>query len=187
MNELEKINAKRQAAKRTFWVWLTVILSLATFNNTSYSEQPPAPCFPNPRAARDSALIKNRGDIRNLPEPLKARIIRISDRPHSILPTQAFAEADKPSQLFEYYLLDTNEFQPNSSPALFLASMTQLYRRQPTRPTVVYPASDQFASCSNQSRDCQLIRIIQRRSSTCSPTSRVCLLLITKAAGMKAG
>jgi len=72
-----------------------------------------APCFPNPRTARDSALIKNRGDIRNLPEPLKARIIRIADRPHSILPTQAFAEADKPSQLFKYYLLDTNEFQPN--------------------------------------------------------------------------
>ena len=113
MKELEKINAKRQAAIRTLWVWLTVILALATFNNTSYAEQPPAPCFPNPRAARDSALVRNRGDIRNLPEPLKERIVRMAGRPHSILPTQAFAEADKPSELFEYYLLDTKEFQPN--------------------------------------------------------------------------
>jgi hypothetical protein len=113
MKEIEKINAKRQAATRTLWVWLTVILALATFNNTSYAEQPPAPCFPNPRAARDSALVRNRGDIRDLPEPLKERIVRMADRPHSILPTQAFAEADKPSELFEYYLLDTIEFQPN--------------------------------------------------------------------------
>jgi len=113
MKELEKINAKRQAATRILWVWLTVILALATFNNTSYAEQPPAPCFLNPRAARDSALVRNRGDIRDLPEPLKERIVRMADGPHSILPTQAFAEADKPSELFDYYLLDTNEFQPN--------------------------------------------------------------------------
>jgi len=52
MNELEKINAKRQAATRTLWVWLTVILALATFNNTGYAEQPSAPCFPNPCSAR---------------------------------------------------------------------------------------------------------------------------------------
>jgi hypothetical protein len=95
MKELEKITAKRRATTRTLWVCLTVTLALATFNNTSYAEQPPAPCFANPRAARDSALIKNRGDIRNLPEPLKARIIRMADRPHSILPVQAFAEADR--------------------------------------------------------------------------------------------
>src|SRR5215471_13878939 len=109
----EKIKTKQRAQTHTPWVWLSVVLASATFNITSYAEQPPAPCFPNLRAARDSALIKNRGDIRNLPEPLKERIIRLADRPHSILPVQAFAEADKPSQLFEYYLLDTNEFQPN--------------------------------------------------------------------------
>ena len=93
--------------------WLAIILGLMIFKSISRAEQPPAPCFPNPHAARDSALVRNRGDIRNLPEPLKERIVRIADRPHSILPVQAFAEADKPSQLFEYYLLDTNGFQAN--------------------------------------------------------------------------
>lgn len=34
-------------------------------------------------------------------------------RPHSALPIQAFAEADKPSQLFQYYLLDSSGFEPN--------------------------------------------------------------------------
>ena len=111
--QLERRNTKQRARTHTPCVWLGVVLALATFNSTSYAEQPPAPCFPNSRAARDSALIKNRGDIRSLPQPLKERIIRLADRPHSILPVQAFAEADKPSQLFEYYLLDTNEFQPN--------------------------------------------------------------------------
>ena len=94
---------------QTLWFWLAVVLAIATFNRTSYAEQPPAPCFPNPRALRDSAFTRNRGDLRNLPEPLKERIVRMADRPHSIFPTQAFAEADKPSQLFD----DANEFQPN--------------------------------------------------------------------------
>src|SRR5262252_10711564 len=110
MKQVEKINTKQRARTRTPWVGLSVVLAMATFNDTSYAEQPPAPCFPNPRAARDSALIKNRGDVRNLPEPLKERIVRMADRPHSILPVQAFAEADRPSQLFEYYLLDTKGF-----------------------------------------------------------------------------
>jgi hypothetical protein len=37
----------------------------------------------------------------------------MAERPHSYLPLQVFAEADKPSQLFQYYLLDTNGFEPN--------------------------------------------------------------------------
>ena len=113
MKQPEKSNAKRRAMTRSLWIWAIVVLAMTALNSNSYAEQPPAPCFPNPHAARDRDLIKNRGDIRNLPEPLKARIVRMADRPHSILPTQAFAEADKPSRLFEYYLLDTNEFQPN--------------------------------------------------------------------------
>jgi hypothetical protein len=31
---------------------------------------------------------------------------------------QVFNEADKPSQLFQYYLLDTNGFQPNEFTAI---------------------------------------------------------------------
>jgi len=37
----------------------------------------------------------------------------MAGRPHSQLPTQAYAEADQPSQLFQYYLLDTTGFEPN--------------------------------------------------------------------------
>jgi hypothetical protein len=77
------------------------------------AEQPPAPCHVNPNAAADSAAVASRGDVVNLPQPLKDRLIRLADRPHSYLPIQAFAEADGASQLFQYYLLDTTGFEPN--------------------------------------------------------------------------
>src|SRR5207249_2904447 len=77
------------------------------------AEQPPAPCFPNETAALDVATVARRGDIVNLPEPLETRILQLAARPHTYLPIHAFAEADKPSLLFQYYLLDTNGFQPN--------------------------------------------------------------------------
>jgi len=64
------------------------------------AEQPPAPCHANPNAAADSAAVASRGDVVNLPQPLKDRLIRLADRPHSYLPIQAFAEADGASQLF---------------------------------------------------------------------------------------
>jgi hypothetical protein len=57
--------------------------------------------------------------LRQLPGPLKERLVRIAGRPHSQLPTQAHAEAHtdtgepKPSRLFQYYLLDTTGFEPN--------------------------------------------------------------------------
>ncbi len=84
-----------------------------------YAEQPPAPCHPNPLAATDEATVRKRGDIVNLPTPLKDRLARLANRPHSQLPTQVYAEADKPSQLFQYYLLDTNGFQPNVFTKIF--------------------------------------------------------------------
>src|SRR5438045_5910685 len=59
------------------------------------------------------AAVQDRGDIASLPGPLKSRLVRMASRPHSALPTQAYAEADQPSQLFQYYLLDTNNFEPN--------------------------------------------------------------------------
>ncbi len=55
----------------------------------------------------------NRGDIRPLPAPLKQRLVRLAKRPHTHLPMTLFAEAEQPSQLFQYYLLDTTGFQPN--------------------------------------------------------------------------
>jgi hypothetical protein len=77
------------------------------------AEQPPLPCHPNPNAAADDATVAGRGDIVNLPQPLKDRLIQLADRPHTYLPLQVFNEADNPSQLFQYYLLDTTGFQPN--------------------------------------------------------------------------
>src|SRR6059058_4926283 len=79
----------------------------------THAEQPPPPCHPNRRAALDMETVANRGDIRNLPAELKERLVRLAGRPHSVLPVQAFNEADQPSQLFQYYLLDTAGFEPN--------------------------------------------------------------------------
>ena len=67
-------------------------------------------------AARRRGLAEaftNRGDIRNLPDQLKARLEELASRPHSFLPTTAFSEAAQPSLLFQYYLLDTNSFESN--------------------------------------------------------------------------
>jgi len=77
------------------------------------AEQPPPPCHANPRAVRDVETVANRDDIRTLPAPLKERLVNLAVRPHSVLPVQAFNEADQPSQLFQYYLLDTTGFEPN--------------------------------------------------------------------------
>ena len=65
------------------------------------------------RVDADADAIRNRGDIRHLPGPLKKRIVTIARRPHTFLPSTAFSEADQPSRLFQYYLLDTKNFQPN--------------------------------------------------------------------------
>jgi hypothetical protein len=75
--------------------------------------QPPPPCHPNPHARADSEIVEQRGDVRHLPDPLRDRLEALAERPHSALPTQAYAEADQPSQLFQYYLLDTTGFEPN--------------------------------------------------------------------------
>ena len=72
-----------------------------------------APCHPNPQAARDIATLAARGDVRSLPNPLKQQLLRLAGRPHSTLPIQAFAEANRASLLFQYYLLDTHGFEPN--------------------------------------------------------------------------
>jgi len=64
----------------------------------------------SPRAAD---AIGDRGDIVNLPAPLKNRIVELAGRHRTVDPMRAFAEADSPSQLFGYYLLDSIHFQKN--------------------------------------------------------------------------
>jgi hypothetical protein len=64
-------------------------------------------------ATPDSATFADRGDIRNLPPPLKARLVALAERPHTYLPLTVFSEAPTPSQLFGYFLLNTTGFQPD--------------------------------------------------------------------------
>ena len=87
-------------------------LGLLAFNS-AYAQQPPPPCHPNPHASEDREAIHNRGDIRHLPDPLKAILEKMAARPHSALPVQAYAEADTSSQLFQYYLLESHGFEQN--------------------------------------------------------------------------
>src|SRR2546428_6098711 len=98
---------------------ITLLGGLMLGANLGYAEQPPFPCHANPNANQDMAAVAARGDIAGLPAPLQNQIVRIAGRPHSQLPTQAFAEADGASQLFQYYLLDTNGFQPNVFTTIF--------------------------------------------------------------------
>ena len=77
------------------------------------AEQPPPPCHPNPNAAADETAVRGRGDVVNLPGELQDRLAQLANRPHTYLPLQVFNEADNPSQLFQYYLLDTTGFEPN--------------------------------------------------------------------------
>ena len=96
--------------------WMTLLAGISAFTlNVADAKQPQvaAPCHSNPHAAEDREAVLNRGDVRNLPDPLRNRLAELATRPHSQLPTQAYAEADQPSQLFQYYLLDTNNFEPN--------------------------------------------------------------------------
>ncbi len=75
--------------------------------------QHPAPCHGNPNFAADGTAVMTRGDVAFLPAALKNQLTRLACRPHSTLPIQFYSEADSPSQLFQYYLLDTKDFEPN--------------------------------------------------------------------------
>jgi hypothetical protein len=80
---------------------------------------PPHPCHPNTHAMQDAQAVRERGDVKNLPDALRQRLVTLGARPHSTLPIQAYAEADQRSQLVQYYLLDTHGFEPNVFTKLF--------------------------------------------------------------------
>jgi hypothetical protein len=115
MKRIDVLNALRNARRMSVKVLLllgTVALSLSG-GNRAIAEQPPAPCHANPLAAQDEATVASRGDVASLPLDLKNQLVRIAGRPHTYLPMQVYAEADSPSQFFQYYLLDTHGFEPN--------------------------------------------------------------------------
>ena len=71
-----------------------------------------APGAPTPHQP-GSRGIDRRGDIRNVPGPLKDRLVELARRPHTYPPLTIFSEAPTPSQLFGYFLLDSTGFEPN--------------------------------------------------------------------------
>jgi hypothetical protein len=62
---------------------------------------------------KDARQVARRGDVRPLPEPLKERLVEMAGRPHTFVPMTVFNEAEDASTLFQYYLIDTEDFQPN--------------------------------------------------------------------------
>jgi hypothetical protein len=109
------LNALRLHRLRLAGTCLAAACGLSTWGVAAAASpnQPPPPCHPNPHAKADAEAVEHRGDVRYLPEPLKARLEALAERPHSTLPIQAYAEADQPSQLFQYYMLDTTGFEAN--------------------------------------------------------------------------
>ena len=61
----------------------------------------------------DFHSLRRRGDIKFLPVPLQDRLVELARRPHTHLPLTVFGEAEGPSQLFGYYLVDTTAVPPN--------------------------------------------------------------------------
>ena len=85
--------------------------SAAALATMAVGALPPVSAIADSR--RDGSDVKRRGDVRPLPAPLRQRLVEIARRPHSFPPITAFSEAADPSRLFQYYLLDTANFQPN--------------------------------------------------------------------------
>src|SRR5260370_34983401 len=85
-----------KTARMAICACLMTVLALATvIQSTAYAEQPPPPCHPNPNAAQDRATVAGRGDVVNLPTPLKDRLVQMANQPHSILPLPVFPPAPK--------------------------------------------------------------------------------------------
>src|SRR6266436_8492809 len=80
------------------WVSLLAIVGLATLPaRRADAEQPPPPCHPNPRAAVDRETVANRDDIRNLPAPLKERIVRLPTDPIASCPCKCSLRPTNPA------------------------------------------------------------------------------------------
>src|SRR5262245_21919678 len=101
----------RAAVMRPFIALSPILASVAlTSAAANGASNPP---HPNPEGAADEFFVLHRADVVHLPAPLKGVLGQLARRPHTYNPMRVFAEADKPSQLFQYYLLDTTSFQPN--------------------------------------------------------------------------
>jgi hypothetical protein len=100
------MNQRHEARRRAALLASSIGLAFAT---ASFSQT----VHRNPHAQSDRERVENRADVRHLPAPLRTALGDLAANPHTYLPLTVFAEADKPSMLFQYYLLDTAHFQPN--------------------------------------------------------------------------
>ena len=117
---LERTQIRASSRHQNLTVWLSAaVLIVGLVAKSAHAEPPPAPCHANPNAVADETTVRTRGDVSQLPAPLKDRLGQLANRPHSIVPLQVFAEADPASQLFQYYLLDTSGFEPNVFTKIF--------------------------------------------------------------------
>lgn len=80
--------------------------------------------------------VMKREDVRDLPRPLRWRLGRLAARPSTYPPMIAFSEADEPSMLVQFFLLDTEGFQPN----VFTTTIAEL--NGGTLPTATGPNGD---------------------------------------------
>src|SRR4051812_47132454 len=82
-------------------VSLSPVLACAVLATAVAHEADNTP-HPNPEGVVDEQFVLHRADVVPLPAPLKGVLGQLARRPHTYNPMRAFAEADKPSQLFQY-------------------------------------------------------------------------------------
>ena len=111
MNIVNSWNTKAVLSAAIAAALTTVVLAPSA--GYAQGEEESAARANNSATAVDVEDFTERGDIVNLPDRLKGRLVELAKQPHTYLPAQVFAEAKKPSQLFQYYLIDTLHFQPN--------------------------------------------------------------------------
>ena len=110
-------NGSRSLVTRT--TQATVIVAALSIGHPAGAITPlpidpvPPPCHPNPNALFDVLSVAARRDVALLPPALRHELLRLAGRPHTAPPMEAFAEANRPSELFQYYLLDTHGFERN--------------------------------------------------------------------------
>src|SRR3989442_5429349 len=93
-------------------------LTMLALVTLARAQQPPAPCHPNRTADMDMATVRDRGDVRHLPGPLRDRLVQLAGGPHNPPPTQAPPQAPfpkpplkpQPSQPLHYLPPDTTRF-----------------------------------------------------------------------------
>jgi hypothetical protein len=95
------------------------VAALALLSGAVHAETTGCPSPKSFGKNKELAEFVQRGDIAPLPGPLCDRLVELTARPKSLPVLPVFNEDDETSQLFGYYLLDTEEFERNVFTAPF--------------------------------------------------------------------